>query len=76
MMQLSLTVGLLWLTLVPWLGVMCCGAYYALRRPATHLPHPARLYRCPACVHVYEDRRNVPLAPCPRCGHPNEPIRR
>ncbi len=35
----------------------------------------AKLYSC-ACGGVYEDRRNVPLSPCPRCGALNEAVRR
>ena len=34
------------------------------------------LYRCEMCAHVYEDRRNVPLAACPRCGSLNEAVKR
>ena len=34
------------------------------------------LYRCEMCAHVYEDRRNVPLAACPRCGSLNETVKR
>ncbi len=35
-----------------------------------------RLYRCSGCAHVYTDRRDVPLAGCPRCGTLNEAVRR
>jgi rRNA maturation endonuclease Nob1 len=35
-----------------------------------------RLYRCGECAKVYTDRRDVPLAGCPRCGTLNEAVRR
>ncbi len=35
-----------------------------------------RLYRCTGCGHVYTDRRDVPLAGCPRCETLNEAVRR
>ena len=65
-----------------WLAVTCApaiavGLYYAGRddraRPPRRRP---KLYRCEACALVYEDPRNVPLSPCPRCGALNEAARR
>jgi len=58
----------------PAIGV---GLYYAVRdaraRPPRRRP---KLYRCADCALVYEDPRNVPLSPCPRCGALNEAARR
>lgn len=59
--------------------VLAAGAslFYAWRDVRERPPHRrARLYRCSRCALVYEDRRNVPLSPCPQCGALNEAVRR
>ena len=33
------------------------------------------IFRCAVCGHVYFDRRNVPMAECPKCGNMNETIK-
>ena len=33
------------------------------------------VYRCRDCRHIYTELRRTPLARCPKCGQPNEPIR-
>ena len=33
------------------------------------------IYRCRDCRHIYTERHRTPLARCPQCGRPNEPIR-
>lgn len=51
--------------------------FYAWRELRARPPRRrAQLYRCTECGRVYEDRRNVPLSPCPRCGALNEAARR
>ena len=33
------------------------------------------IFRCSVCGHVYFDRRNVPMAECPKCGNMNETVK-
>ena len=33
------------------------------------------VYRCRNCRHIYTELRRTPLARCPKCGQPNEPVR-
>lgn len=33
------------------------------------------IFRCAICGHVYFDRRNVPMAECPKCGNMNENVK-
>lgn len=33
------------------------------------------IFRCAVCGHVYFDRRNVPMAECPKCGNMNETVK-
>ena len=33
------------------------------------------IYRCHDCRHIYTERHRTPLARCPKCGQPNEPVR-
>ena len=56
---------------------LAVGGYYAWRDARERPPHRrVKLYRCRECARVYEDPRNVPLSPCPRCGGLNEAVRR
>lgn len=56
-------------------GVMV--AYAAAReRGERALRRRERLYACGSCGHVYVDRRDVPLAACPRCRTMNEAVKR
>ena len=58
-------------------GLLAAWLYYALaRRGNRDRLSSARLYRCGACRHVYEDVRDVPLARCTHCGEMNEAIKR
>ncbi len=65
-----------------WVVAACAPAlaaelYYTWRDARARPPRRrAKLYRCADCAHVYEDPRNVPLSPCPRCGALNEAARR
>jgi hypothetical protein len=56
---------------------LAVGIFYAWRDARARPPHRrVKLYRCLECERVYEDPRNVPLSPCPRCGALNEAVRR
>ncbi|HMP72319.1 MAG TPA: hypothetical protein PKE55_03565 [Kiritimatiellia bacterium] len=50
---------------------------YSRRERKLAKPAPeGRLYRCEACSCVYMGKQDLPGAPCPRCGHYNDAIRR
>jgi rubrerythrin len=56
------------------LVVLSATVYYAARgyrwRPRRR--STPFVFRCTVCAHVYMDRRNVPMAECPKCGNMNE----
>lgn len=60
------------LTLFAWWGLSTAAERRARRRHQRR----ALIYRCETCGHVYEDRRNVPLSTCRRCGTLNEAVKR
>lgn len=59
------------------LAIVLWWTYYAVRDSTRKVSASgSRIYRCAVCAHVYADRRDVPLARCPRCGCLNEAVRR
>ena len=64
-------------TLVGIVSIFVLSVFYSVRRRLRVRRARATpfIFRCAVCGHVYFDRRNVPMAECPKCGNMNETIK-
>lgn len=67
---------ILWLTILPLLALAGIWFFYILRYRSRKPQAPRSIFYCASCGAVYIDDRDVPMAPCPRCGQGNERLRR
>lgn len=67
---------LAWATVIALLFVFAAATFYDLTVFRRRRKKKKAIYRCAACRCIYEEAHRTPLARCPQCGQPNEPVRK